>query len=140
MAEKKVRGNFLVFWKINPDKLNQQVEQYNSLKIYRSARGISSLWLVFSAVVSALLIIGHKIPVNSVADVALFLIFGIFIYLGHRWAMIGGMIFWTIEKLYAVMTMPAYFVMQLVWWGLYLHYFYYAYKVEQQKILSQNEK
>jgi hypothetical protein len=140
MADKKARDNFLVFWKINPDKLKEQVEQYNSLKIYRSARGISFLWLVFSSIVSLLLIAGHTMPVNSLADVALFLFFGIFIYVGYRWAMIGGMIFWTIEKFYAITTAPTYFIVQLIWWTLYMHYFYLAFKVEQQKRnLAQNE-
>ena len=120
--------------------MNKQVEEYNSLKIFRSARGISFLWLVFSAIVSALLILGHTMPVTAVADIALFLFFGIFIYLGHRWAMVVGMIFWTIEKIYAVATAPTFFIVQFVWWGLYMHYFYLAFKVEQQKHnLSQNE-
>lgn len=136
MADNKSKFDFFLWWKIDPDKLNKQVEQYGSLKIYRSARGISLLWFIFSAVSTAIMILAHAVTVNAIADISVFLILGIFIYQGHRWAMIGAMIFWTFEKLQASVTAPVSFIFQLIWWMLYMHYFYLAYKVEQKRIFD----
>lgn len=133
MADNKPGSNIFLFWIINPDKLKQQVEQYNTLKIYQSARGVSFLWLIFSMIVSMFMISWHLMPVSAMADVALFLFFGFFIYLGYPWAMIGAMILWTVEKIYSVYTIRNSFVVQLIWWAIYMHYFYLAYRVERQR-------
>ena len=140
MADKKSRGNFLIWWRIDPDKLSEQVDQYNSLKIYQSARGISFLWFVLSIIVTVIMIFTNVATKNALVDIILFLMLGIFMYKGHRWAMIAAMILWTIEKLMALVAAPVYFIVQFVWWGMYMRSFYFAYMIEKQRnSLIQNE-
>jgi hypothetical protein len=72
------------------------------------------------------------------ADVGLELFFAVFIYRGHKWAMIGAMIFWTIEKLVQISSAlqsphPNSAVMAVVWWTLYMHAFYLAFRTERER-------
>jgi hypothetical protein len=67
-------------------------------------------------------------------------VLSLFINLGHRWAMIGAMVLWTLEKTFVVLVGlgPAHrgaplVVGQLIWWCIYMHAFYFALRIEQQR-------
>ncbi len=49
------------------------------------------------AITSAFVFFG-SFDLTSFVDVAAFGILALFIYLGHRWAIIGAMLLWTVEK------------------------------------------
>jgi hypothetical protein len=54
---KKSSGSLVwfIWWKVDKDELTKQVKEYNSLSIWRSARKISALLLLFSAAVTVIL-------------------------------------------------------------------------------------
>ena len=52
-ASKKTKGNhWLLWWKIEPEELQKQIAEYDTLKFYQSARGISLLCLLFSVAIT----------------------------------------------------------------------------------------
>jgi len=141
-GKKKSRGHWLLWWKVDQVELDKQVSQYDSLGILHSARGMSVLCLAFSSAITLVLVAVSSFGIDSSAyvDVTLFAFLALFIYLGHRWAMIAAMIFWTLEKgliivqgLGPVHTSAGIALGQLLWWSIYMHAFYFALRVEQQK-------
>jgi len=119
--------NWILWWRVGEDELKKQVDQYNTLKITQSARGISLLFLMLSFGLTCLFIIFSTQEYLNIIAIVVFLILGFFIYRGHRWAMISVMILWTIEKAYSFLSSP---LPSIIFWCLYMHEFYLAYKVE----------
>lgn len=142
--------NWLLWWQIDKDELNQQVEEYETLKFTQSARGISLLLLLLSAAATLALVLFLNWNSLAILDVFIFLILGLFIYKGHRWAMVGAMILWTYEKIFiwieqyqsalaigAIIPNP---IIPLIWWTIYMHAFYLAFQVERKRIKKHNEE
>ena len=140
--ETKKRSNWFTWWRIDPEELQRQVSQYDTLKLYQSARGLSVLFLLLSATITAILT-GIKLSgfddINYV-DAAISVFLAIFILLGHRWAMLVAMVFWTIEKGNQIFTVfdssrpqPFNVIIAVVWWAVYMHAFYLAFRTEQAR-------
>lgn len=129
----------LMWWRINPDEFEKQVNEYDTLKIGQSARGVSFILLILSAVISLAVSYFTSWIESSWLDAFLMVLLGFFIYRGHRWAMIGAMILWTAEKgyqLYAGFSGAGgagstNFIMIYLWWALFMRAFYLSYRVEQ---------
>lgn len=133
---------WVLWWQIDPAELDRQVSQYDNLPIYRSMRGISVLCLTFSAAVTAASAYFRVANIDATAyfDAATMLLLAVFIFLGHRWAMIGAMVVWTAEKIISLsdtvtlmQSSGGLIVSQLIWWTLYLHAFYFAFRIEQRR-------
>jgi hypothetical protein len=142
--KKKKKGSFLswlLWWRIDQDELAKQVSEYHSLKITKSIRGQSLLLLIFSACVTTAFIVFSNFPIESYFDVFISILLGYFIYRGHRWAMIGAMLFWSLEKFYIIYEgIQSYSptthsssnpLIHIIWWALYMHAFYFSFSVEQ---------
>lgn len=129
---KKQLRHWLLWWKIDESEIKRQVDGYTTLSITESARGQSVLCLLLSAAVTFIFIIsGSEIIDNSAyTDIVLFCIFAFFIYRGQRWAIIGAMIFWTIEKVYFLYISTGNPIVQIIWWAVYMSAFWLAFKTE----------
>jgi hypothetical protein len=136
--------NWILFWKIGPDELHKQVDQYENLKITQSYRGISTLLLLFSAALTSLVAMLGILGFDSSAfvDVGAFIFLAFFVYKGARWAIILAMLFWTSERAFlllvsntSVAPLP-----QVLWWTFYMHWFWGALRVEnaRRKLSSQS--
>ncbi|NOZ69829.1 MAG: hypothetical protein GXP46_11445 [Deferribacteres bacterium] len=134
-------GVWLFWWRVQKEKLEFQVEQYHTLKITQSARGISFLLLLFSGVVS--LIFAYfvfNLGIFSLFDIFISFVLGYFIYRGHKWAIVSAMIFWTLGKFLLILDnisaadklpiLVSQIITQIIWWSFYMHAFYVALKVE----------
>ena len=133
------RLNWLLWWQVNQDELEQQVAGYGTIPVWRSARTQAVYCLAFSAVVTSLFIVFKIMDAYSAIDVTIFVVLGVFTFFAHRWAMVLAMIFWTFEKAFTIYGMiaignsgtgPA---TQLIWWAIYMHAFYVAFRVEQAR-------
>ena len=139
-ATKTPRRNalaWIAWWMVDQSELDQQAMNYGTLGLFRSARGVAALFLLLSsAITAALTYFTHADPTGYI-DVALFLVLAMFIYLGHRWAMIAAMLLWTFEKIFVAIEgfngMTASPVIQILWWCIYMHAFYVAFRVEQRR-------
>src|SRR5579864_2533681 len=136
--KKNTSGNWLLWWQIDPAELEPQVEKYDQLNIHQSARGIALLLFVASAVLTALVIELSSHDRWGYLDAGVFLGLGAFIYFGHRWAMILSMILWTGEKAMQLVSMfqTGHFANPigiLIFWGVFMHAMYLAFRVEQSR-------
>jgi len=133
----KTRYHWVFWWKIEPDELQRQVREYDSLGMIKSARGLSAVLLALSAIVTIIFVCMGWTDVSSLLDAVLFVGLGAFIHRGHRWAMVCAMVFWTLEKAYGFYAKPEYAVMSAIWWTIYMQAFYMAYRVENAKRAAQ---
>jgi len=148
VEEKKERQNiftnfsWLVWWRLDKNEIQRQVKEYKTLKITQSAKGISLLFLLFSVALTTALILFFDWENGAFLDASLFLILGLFIYRGHRWAMIGAMLFWTSERVYLVIDPSTItgssqtgfsLYIAFLFWTIYMHAFYMAFRVEGER-------
>jgi hypothetical protein len=137
---KKSVFSYLTWWKIEPAEMERQITQYNKLKVWQSARGKSSLFCVFFIVVVWLTKdVAHRSTGDIVPEGIAWLSIAIFMFRGHRWAFILGMALWTIEKgmgfFYAWFPNNGLYPLPIIWWVIYMHAFFLAYKVESVRRL-----
>lgn len=141
MAYSKSRSsNWVLWWQIDSSELDEQIARYGTLSIFKSARGISALCLSFSAALTILFIAFRVVSPSAYADVVLFSFLALFIYLGHRWAMIAAMLLWTAEKTFIAVSglgsihpNTATLIGSFFWWTAYMHAFYLSFRVEQRR-------
>ncbi|MBP9711489.1 MAG: zinc ribbon domain-containing protein [Candidatus Pacebacteria bacterium] len=138
---KAPQRSWLLWWDVDEKEVERQVEGYDTLSITQSARGQSVLCLMLSVVITFIFInIGSSIVDKSAyIDIVLFLILALFIYQGQKWAMIGAMVLWTLEKVYFISTGGTAILMQIIWWLVYMSAFWLAYQVELKRIELRND-
>ena len=70
-------------------------------------------------------------------DAGLSILIAIFVYLGHRWAILVAMAWWTLEKTLSLVDLEhlnaGAAISQLVWWCVYMHAFWLAFRVERER-------
>jgi len=126
------------------EDLKYQVENYNSLDIWKSARGEAVISLLFMAIINAIFF-------NTVeywwVDVALVLILCLFIYKGSKIALIITMIYWTVAKLLQMIEgfsngNSKVVIAAILFWVVLTKVFWRAYRVEKEreKLTPQNTK
>lgn len=118
-------------WQISEIDLRRQVTEYNTLKITQSSRGISSLLILFSSVITVIMAITETIDYSAIYGLIIYLPLAYCIYSGYKWAMITMIVFWTLEKGYDLFSGGG--IMALVWWAIFIGAFYKAYKVEEYR-------
>ncbi len=130
--------HWIFWWILDKDVLERQVKEYKTLSVWYASRKIAAIALLFSSVLTILLVMFANWDSSSLIDVVLMLFIAFFVYRGHRWAMIMAMLYWTYAKFYGLYasysststthTSP---IIAIVWWAIYMHAFYEAFKVEQ---------
>lgn len=151
-TNQKKSDNFLswfVWWKLDPIQLEKQTDEYNSLKFYKSYRGISVLLIAGWILLTKFFALIQWLPNNkffislfvyeniSVFSVLLYLVIFYFLYKGKKWAIIVAMILQTLNSGYALINSIAsgnvdviFWLMLIFWWSLFMKYLYGAYKVQ----------
>jgi hypothetical protein len=127
--------SWLLWWQTDPVDIDEQARLYDTMSVWSSWRGWAAICLCFSALITFAMIAfsGFGASSGALIDVAIMLGLALFSYRGHRWAMIGAMTVWTIEKFFAIAVNPIMAVTVLIWWALYMHVFYCAFRVEQRR-------
>jgi len=137
------------WWKIDKEEVKKEAEDYESLKILDSAKGIASLLLIGSLILTVFVSFFGVLPVeDAIFGVIVYLPIIFFVYKGNRLAIIVMMIFWTIERfvspfIAASTNFEFYRLMiSLVWWAAVMAPLYSAFRVEQlrKKIKKQSKE
>jgi len=144
--------SWLLWWRLDKEELKRQVNEYETLKITQSARGISFLFQLLSLVITTGAILFTNIITSSaLLYVFLYLILGFFIYKGHRWAMIGVMTlstFATFSNFYSSVVsnsangtpiINSSLMWALFFWTITMHFYYLAFKVESLRAKAKKE-
>ena len=126
------------WWVVNPSDLSRQVEGYDTLKWYQSARGQSLALLLMTSAISVAMIELASHARAGYLDIAAFVGLGVFIYRGHQWAMLGAMGVWTLEKLFQLAgavqaNHSGYLIGMLLWWAIYMRAFNLAWRTERAR-------
>lgn len=143
MTETKKKSSFLswlLWWQIDESELKSQVDNYYSLGLTKSARGVSTLLLLLSSVATFGFVYFFALDSSALLDVFIYLFLAVFIYKGFRWFMVAAMVIWTFEKFYMLVDQSGVGgnpIIAIIWWAVYLHYFWLAFKVEQVRKKSQ---
>ncbi len=137
----KTKWQWVLWWRVDEDDLDDQVIRYDTLGWFEAARKLSVVCLLFSIAVTIVFALFGAITADSYVDIALMVVLAAFIYRGHRWAMIAAMVLWTVEKILIGTTgigtlkppNGGALVVSLFWWAAYMHAFYLAFRVEQER-------
>ena len=121
-------GSMFLWWKIDPLELTEQVTQYHTLGFNKSARKISTLLLMFSCAITLSMILFFNADEQALADVGMMAVLSIFVYRGHKTALVLAMIYWTGSKGYSMLSTKNP-MMPIIWWVAYMKYFYLAFRV-----------
>jgi lysylphosphatidylglycerol synthetase-like protein (DUF2156 family) len=90
--------HWILWWRLDESEIQQQVTNYKNLGWFKSARKISVLCLLLSVAITIIFSGFGLFDDTAYFDAALMAILALFIYFGHRWAMIAAMVLWTLEK------------------------------------------
>lgn len=127
------------WWKMDQAELKKQAENYSTLEITKSYRGISMLILL--ALLGITVFLGY-LEFHSWSTVIfvsiVYLPLAFFVYRGHRWAIVSLMILFTFEKGYQLFQVKN--IMPIVWWIILMPYFYKALRVENELKRRQQKK
>lgn len=112
-----------------------QVESYDNLSVMKSNRGQASLFLGAVIIISIAFGIFDIMPLSDVIySLIIYIPLTFFIYKGHRWAMYLGIVLWTFEKAYQVVTLNGKgFIVIVLWWLWLVTILYSAIKVENER-------
>jgi hypothetical protein len=130
--KKKSFLSFLAWWQTDPEEVKKQVAEYHTLKVWQSARGISLLLCLFTIAVTALLSKFVGLTTDTViGEAVIWSILGFFMYRGHRWAFVGAMLLWTLEKATLLVTGGSSPIVQVIWWAVFMNAFMLGFRVER---------
>jgi hypothetical protein len=141
MEKKKPQDSYwsLIFWwKLDQTVIRNQVEKYFTLNIFSSFKGIATVLLIGTIVVSGLFSLFGLYSYDDLVIVAiLHSILAFLIFKGKRWSMILMMIVWTIEKMLSVYiswqnvsNTSLLLFENIFWWAIFMKYLYGAYVIE----------
>ena len=115
---------------MSAEDLQKQLQGYDTLGIL-SSRGISAALIMFSVVITVLLIIFKILEPAALIEVLIMLGLAWFVYKGKRWAIITIMVLWTLEK--ALQVIGGGSVVAIAWWAVFMYFFYRALQVENAR-------
>ena len=124
---------FFMWWKIDTEELAKQIQEYHTLDVFRSARQLSSVLLLVSCLITYAFISFQRLSPSAWVDIIIMGFFSFFCFQGKKWAFLGAMLIWTLEKVFAIATNPSSTVIQVIWWAIYMNVFYLAYMVEKER-------
>ena len=132
------RFGWIFWWQIDKEDVKKQAENYNSLKLTNSSKGIASLLLIGSLVLSFIFsFIGWVSLEDVIISAVIYLPIIFFVYKGNRLAIVVMMIAWTIEKTFSLFTRvstnfnASTLLITLAWWAIVMNPLYESFKVEQ---------
>jgi hypothetical protein len=151
----KAKKNYGIFnaFTISDEELKNQVENYNTLPITKTSRGIAALTIVGLLAFSFVLVVALNLFLSdspiSYTDVLWSLVIYIpliyFVYKGHMWATIALALWYTVDKLGTMIVLSTghFNIGAIIFWIIGIGPLWVAFRVEQayrkKKILaSQN--
>jgi len=117
-------------WRMKGKEIENQIENYDSLDFLSSARLRAVALMVLGCIITFLLIVVGQLSIINLIDIFLILIFAIFTYKGKRWALIGVIIFFTIDTILNIETGGAW---RIFIWIIFMKIFWQALQVENER-------
>jgi hypothetical protein len=134
---KKNFFSFLAWWKTDPAEIERQVANYETLKLWQSARGISLLLCLFT--VTLTLLLGKLLKLSGgvmLGEAIVWAALGVLMYWGQRWAFVVAMVLWSFEKAALLLQGSAAGGLpftQIIFWAIYMSAFMLGLRVERAR-------
>ena len=132
--------SWVIWWRVDKAELAKQVAEYDSLDWFHAARKVSVLCLLIAVAITVAATIFGVTDATVYGEAVAFAVLAIFIYRGHRWAMIAAMALWTFEKVstatigFGTIRASGYsLISSFFLWTAFMHAFYLAFRVEQAR-------
>jgi hypothetical protein len=126
--------HWIWWWQTDPAEIQKQVAEYGQGWV--RARHVAAYCLTFSVALTAAFIYTGLMSPDGWPDAIVAAALAVFVFLGHRWAMVGAMLWWTFEKGFGIVNHPpqgSSVIPQLIWWAAFMHAFWVAFQVEQER-------
>ncbi len=125
------------FWdfRISKSDLKYQIENYSTLTMTQSYKGITVLIFLFFLILSLILSFFSVVNdlITMLIGIIIYLPILFFVYKGHRWAIILLMILYTIDNLFLIYDLKGPSCMAFVWWIIITVYLWKALRVENAR-------
>lgn len=116
-------------------EFQNQIENYDKLKITKSKRGEAALLMTGFMIVTIILALSNVISMDSLYGLIVYIPLIYFVYRGNRWAIIGAMIIWTFDKGYQFSLQNNSSPMPIIiWWLILIVPLYQALKIENERL------
>lgn len=140
--------NQLMWWKINSNTLENQIQQYKSLKIYESYKGIAAMLIGGRILLSELVLLIQWVPDNNfiisflrrdfgLVGLFFYLFLAIFVFKGKKWALLIMMVIETINSGFSLFRSSSlegsFWLMIIFWWSIFMKMLYTSYRVEVER-------
>ena len=126
-----VTGTF----KVSPEELSYQIQNYDTLSIWKSYRKQAAL-VVFLSVfftVTFFLLPGTQISLFVIIALLVYVVLGIFVFQGKKWAIIATSVLYVVDKILAIFILGFFGIVGVLWLLAFLSFGYKAYRVEKEK-------
>ncbi len=138
-----------LWWKYSQENLHKQVNKYSTLSLIKSYRKVAGLLMFVPIALFALM--GALGLVEGIwwTPIVAYLPLVIFVYRGHRWAIVVSMIFITFDRVYELfllvseatsLTFLSRAIFILLIWSIFMFYLIGAYKVENLRHAARENK
>jgi len=139
MDEKNSKKSGSWSWKLDEANLKNQLDNYNTLGITQSYRGISVL--IVAALLGISLILSFfglfADPTTMFWEILIYLPILYFVYNGHRWAIILLMVLYSFERgaqVYEISQSGSNSIaLPIIWWCIVMPYFWKALRIENER-------
>lgn len=127
--------SWILWWKIDENKVNLQTEKYYELPFFQRARVIAAGCMLLSLAITILL---YSLNSEEYAseytwiDIALLMFFCLFVYYGIRWVIISAMVYVTLSLVLSISNGDA-GIMAIVFWVAYMGALNLALRVENTR-------
>ncbi|MBL4601716.1 MAG: hypothetical protein JKY84_03125 [Emcibacteraceae bacterium] len=105
MAENKLIKKLWLFY--DSEKISTESKKYNSLGFFRKAKNLLCTFIFIVILISLITVLANVPEKEAIIVVTMFYIIILpFIYLNHRWAMIGACSFYVLERIGLIIFFP----------------------------------
>lgn len=128
----------LFSWKISGEELKYQIDNYHTLPMSKSYRGVVVIVMTILLGLTAVLSLFNIFVSTSemIASLIIYIPILVLVYKGHRWATITLFILWTAEKVGTVFLSiqnnlsP---ISSIIWWFALTPFIFIAIKIETER-------
>lgn len=134
----KLRKKRIWSWKIDKTDLENQVDNYDTLKFNDTYRGTCIIQFIIIWIMNFVLNSNFMEPIVMIDGLLMiYLTVLFFVNKGHLWAIVLIMALWTLEKGYLLYTLNQHYhgkgASQVFWWLIIMRYFWKTFRVEVER-------
>jgi len=128
----KNKLNLFAWWRLDYAAIEYEAKNYKDMKFLQTYRGISIACILFSASLTTCITLFLAKPnILIILEIAIWLALAYLIYKEKKCAVSCAILLWTADIVGSIVTTNGHqALVQIIFYGIYMHYFYSLYKVD----------